>query len=427
MEIAVVGLNHTTAPVTVRECLAYSSEQARESLRKLCQVPDVEEALLLSTCNRTEVLASVRCLPAPVGGVKEFLAEDRGVPLKRFEPHLYIHTGEDAVRHVFRVASSLDSMVLGEPQILGQIKESYRLAAECGTTGCVLNRLMHKSFSVAKRVRRETGIGGHAVSVSYAAVELAKKIFDTLEGRKVLLVGAGEMAELAVEHLIRNHARDIRVANRTFERAVLLARRFSGAALKIEEIPDCLKAVDIIISSTGAPGYVITRDQVKAALKARKNRPLFFIDIALPRDIDPDINRLPNTYVYDLDDLAGVVDQNVAERKKESVRAEAIVDEGVIAFARWFRELDVVPAIVGLRSKADALCGAELAKTLAQLRHLSPEDKAAVERLASSLVNKLLHDPICFLKNGMGTGQRKRENVAVFSRVFGLGETEGEE
>ncbi|MFP4474341.1 MAG: glutamyl-tRNA reductase [Desulfatibacillaceae bacterium] len=424
MDIVLVGLNHRTAPVEMRECLAYSEDRTRASLEKLHGVEGVDEAVLVSTCNRTEVLAAVRDPDDAVSGIKRFLAEDNNLPVAELENHLYAHMGDEAVRHVFRVAASLDSMVLGEPQILGQIKDSYRTATETSSSGTVLNRLMHKSFSVAKRVRRETGIGGHAVSISYAAVELARKIFDALAGRKVLLIGAGEMAELAVEHLLRNHVSGIYVANRTFERGVDLAMRFGGRAVRFSEIPEYLKEVDIIISSTGAPGFVITRDDVKGVLRARKNRPLFFIDIALPRDVDPAANRLSNVYVYDIDDLNGVIDQNIRERRKEAIRAESIVDEGVVKFRKWFSELDVVPTIVSLKEKARAVREAETARTLRQLENLSEEDRAAIDRLTESIVNKLLHDPIQYLKDGGMDEHAKRSHLDAVRRIFGLEEPE---
>ncbi|MDX1709238.1 MAG: glutamyl-tRNA reductase, partial [Desulfobacterales bacterium] len=305
LDIVLLGINHKTASVEVRECIAFAEEETKSALHSLLGKSFIKEALLFSTCNRVEILLvtdnKIRAVDEPKG----FIAEFNKIPLEKFEDALYIHEGDDAVRHVFRVASSLDSMVVGEPQILGQVKEAYRTATEEKTSGVILNRLLHRTFFVAKRIRTETGIGDRAVSISYAAVELARKIFGVLADKTVMLIGAGEMAELAVEHLIRNRAVKVWVANRTFETGVELARHFNGQAIRFEEIPESLKTVDIIISSTGAPDYVIQRDQVKGVLRKRKNRPLFFIDIAVPRDIDPEINRLNNTYVYDIDDLKG--------------------------------------------------------------------------------------------------------------------------
>jgi glutamyl-tRNA reductase len=362
--------------------------------------------MLISTCNRVEVLLTTSNTINAVNSVKTYISEFKKIPISKFEDALYMHDGEEAVRHIFRVASSLDSMMVGEPQILGQIKEAYLTTILKKTSGVILNRLLHKTFFVAKRVRSETGIGDHAVSISYAAIELARKIFDNLEGKKVLLIGAGEMAELAVEHLIRNRTEEIFVANRTFERGVELANRFKGKAIRIEEIPDCLKVVDIIISSTGSPNFVIVRDQVKGVMRSRRNRPIFFIDIAVPRDIDPDINRLNNAYVYDIDDLKGVIEENIKDRNKESIKGERIVDEAVISFKRWFESLDVVPTIVALRNKIDSIATSEIDKTLRSLNHFSDDDRQAIHRMTNSLVNKILHDPTLFLKSDGCHGDR---------------------
>jgi glutamyl-tRNA reductase len=305
-------------------------------------------------------------------------------------------------------------MVIGEPQILGQIKEAYRTATQKKTSGVILNRLLHRTFFVAKRIRTETGIGDRAVSISYAAIELGRKIFGELEGKKVLLIGAGEMAELAVEHLTRNRVSEILVANRTFERGIELAKQFNGQAMRFEELIDCLEIVDIIISSTGSPDFVVTRDQVKAVIRRRRNRPLFFIDIAVPRDIDPAINRLGNAYVYDIDDLKGVIEENIEDRHREAVKADRIVDEAVIHreavkadrivdeavihFRQWYESLDVVPTIVAIRNKLEALAEAEVKKTL-QSSKISNEHTEALRRMAQALINKILHDPTHALKS----------------------------
>jgi len=354
-----------------------------------------------------------------VEAVKRFLSEFKQVPVTDFEKNLYIHTGDEAVRHVYRVASSLDSMMVGEPQILGQIKEAYHIATLNKTPGVILNRLLPRAFSVAKRIRTETGIGGNAVSISYAAIELGRKIFNTLEDKKVLLVGAGEMAELAVEHLKRNKAGDIFVANRTFERGVALAGRFNGNAIRFEEIPNYLQQVDVIISSTGAPGYVITRNQIKGIMNHRRNRPIFFIDIAVPRDIDPKINRLPNAYVYDIDDLKGIVEENLSERNKEAVKGERIVDEAVINFRQWYESLSITPTIVALRQKIDTIAKFEVNRTLKSLNHLSENDSKVINKMANAIVNKILHDPTLFLKNNGYQGD-KSVSLDITRRLFNL-------
>ena len=400
-DIVLVGINHKTASVELRECIAFSEEESVTAVQALLRQPDLNEVILFSTCNRVEVLFVTDDKNPAISATKKFIADFNKIPLEEFENALYVHEGDEAVRHVFRVASSLDSMVVGEPQILGQIKSAYRTATAINTSGVILNRLLHRTFFVAKRIRTETGIGDRAVSISFAAVELGRKIFGTLEGKTVLLIGAGEMAELAVEHLVRNKVGDIYVANRTFENAVALAKKFNGQALRFEEISACLKFIDIIISSTGATDFVITRDQVKGILRLRRSRPLFFIDIAVPRDIDPAVNRLSNSYVYDIDDLKDVVDENMEDRQQEAVKAERIVDEAVISFRHWHAGLEVVPTIIALRNKVTSIAQAEIKKTL-QSNNFSDSGVEALNKMTGALINKILHDPTIFLKkNGM--------------------------
>ena len=420
LDIILLGINHKTASVEVRECIAFSEDQTKKALHSLLGKSFIKEVLLFSTCNRVEILLVTDNKAQAVEETKGFIAEFNKIPLEKFEDALYIHHGDDAVRHVFRVASSLDSMVVGEPQILGQVKEAYRTAIDAKASGVILNRLLHRTFFVAKRIRTETGIGDRAVSISYAAVELARKIFGVLADKTILLIGAGEMAELAVEHLIRNKAVKVWVANRTFEKGVELARRFDGQAIGFDEIPESLKTVDIIISSTGAPDYVIQRDQVKGVLRKRKNRPLFFIDIAVPRDIDPEINRLNNTYVYDIDDLKGVIDENVEDRRKEAIKAERIVDESVIRFRQWYESLEVVPTIVALRNKMESIAALELKKTL-QSCMISEEDATALHKMADSMINKILHDPTRFLKHD-GMREDKSFYIDTVRKLFKLDE-----
>jgi glutamyl-tRNA reductase len=419
--IVAIGLNHKTAPVEVRERLAFSSEDTPKVLEAMRQDTCVDEIALFSTCNRVEFLLATKEAPKAVEAVKDFMAKFKNTPRHTFEQALYVYHGDEAVRHIFRVAASLDSMVVGEPQILGQIKESYLHACDYRTCGVVLNRLMHRSFSVAKRVRTETGIGDHAVSISYAAVELGRKIFGELEGKAVLLLGAGEMAELAVEHLANNRAQPIFVANRTFERGLELAERFRGTAIRFEEVRDYLKQVDIVISSTGAPGYILVRDDFKGLMRARRNRPLFFIDIAVPRDIDPEINRINNVYVYDIDDLKSAIQENIEERQQEAIRGDRIVDAAVIQFRRWFQGLDVVPTIVDLRNKMEAIRQKELKKTFGALRSASEEDRAAIDRLTAALVKKMLHDPTVFLKQGSQKDEQA-VHIDITRRLFSLDE-----
>jgi glutamyl-tRNA reductase len=418
-EIILIGLNHNTAPVEIRECLAFDGDETQIALKKLTAQPSITEALLISTCNRIEVLLAVKDKDQAVSTAKSFLAEFKKVSLGDFAESLYLFEGDEAVRHIFRVASSLDSMMVGEPQILGQIKEAYRCATTIKSASVILNRLLHKTFFVAKRVRTETGIGDHAVSISYAAIELGKKIFRTIENKEVLLIGAGEMAELAVEHLLRNRSGRITVANRTFEHGLKLARRFHGSAVRFEEIADVLNQVDIIISSTGSPNFVVKRDQIKPLMRKRRNRPLFFIDIAVPRDIDPDINRINNVYVYDIDDLKDVVDENIEDRNREAIKAERIIDEAVILFRQWLTSLEVVPTIVDLRKKSNELMQKELAKTINALSSLSDKDRQAIEKMANAVVNKILHAPTTFLKQNGCYGD-KAVSIDLTRKLFDL-------
>lgn len=416
--ILLTGINHQTAPVEVRERVSFSAQEAPAALDALMAAPSLLETILISTCNRTEILLTTDDPAAAHKAAIACLTQQKGVLPEQVAPYIYLHREEAAVRHIFRVASGLDSMVMGEPQILGQVKDAYRLAVERKTSGVILNRLIHKTFLVAKRVRSETGIGDSAVSVSYAAVELAKKIFGTLEDKSVLLIGAGEMAELAVEHLSGQRVKTIHVANRTLERAVELARRYQGRAVSFQEIPDMLGSVDIVVSSTGAPGFVVTREQVKQVMRGRRNNPIFFIDIAVPRDIDPDINRVENAYVYDIDDLKAVIDENLQHRRQEAVRAERIVDEAVLTFRAWYESLDVVPTIVALREKVSDMAHAEAGKTLgSSLKHLPSQDQDAIHKMTEAIVSKLLHDPTTFLKQ-IEEKKDKARYLDIVRRLF---------
>ena len=419
-EIVLIGINHKTAPVEVRECIAFTEDESASALQALSGLPSIKEALLFSTCNRVEVLVVAAKKAEAIDATKDYIAAANKIPRAEFEDALYIHEGDEAVRHIFRVASSLDSMVVGEPQILGQVKDAYRTATEVKASGVILNRLMHRTFFVAKRIRTETGIGDHAVSISYAAVELGRKIFGSLENKNVLLVGAGEMAELAVEHIIRNKAGQIYVANRTFENGVELARQFNGQPIRFEEITDSLERVDIIISSTGSPDYVINRDQVKGIIRKRRNRPIFFIDIAVPRDIDPQVNRLTNSYVYDIDDLQGVIDDNIEDRQREAIKGERIVDEAVILFREWYASLEVVPTIVALRNKLESIAEIEIKKTL-QSNKIPEASTGAIEKLAGALINKIMHDPTMFLKKDNMPGD-KSKHIDTVRKLFKLDE-----
>ena len=313
----------------------------------------------------------------------------------------------------------MDSLIIGEPQILGQVKEAYRIAVNHKSSSVILNKLMHRTFSLAKKIRTETEISGSAVSVSFAAVELAKKIFGDLEGKNVLLIGAGEMAELAATYLLNNRVANIMVANRTFHRAVEIANQFHGETISFEEIGDQLLHVDIVITSTASPEPLLFSNQVKIAMKGRKNQPLFFIDIAVPRDIDPQINEIENAFVYTIDDLKGIIELNLSKRKDEAVKAERMVDEEVIKFSEWLKTLDVVPTIVALKEKLKTIRQIELKKTLSNLGDLTPEQKKNVEKLALSITKKVLNDPIIFLKSKENRSSRNLY-LDIARRLFNL-------
>jgi glutamyl-tRNA reductase len=419
-EIILLGLNHKTAPVEIRERLSFSKDEASLILDALKGSASVNEVVIFSTCNRVEVLMTSDNKADAVETAQKYIAEFKKVSVSEFLDSVYVYEGDEAVRHIFRVASSLDSMMVGEPQILGQIKEAYLNATSRKTSGVILNRLLHRTFFTAKRIRTETRIGDNAVSISYAAVELAKKIFGELEGKKVMLIGAGEMAELAVEHLKKNRVKEIFVANRTFKNGVELAGKFGGNPIKFEEISGFLLTVDIIISSTGSPDMIIKKDQVKQIMPGRKNRPLFFIDIAVPRDVDPDINRLNNAYVYDIDDLNGVIDENIEDRNKEAIKGERIIDEAVISFRKWYDGLDVVPTIVELRNKIDSMVTAEIQKTM-QSMNLMERDRESLERMKNALVNKIMHHPTLLLKRD-GCHGSNSVYIDITRKLFNLDE-----
>jgi glutamyl-tRNA reductase len=421
MDIIVVGLNHKTAPVHIRERVAFPEKSIHEPLRALHAAPGVRETMILSTCNRVEIAAVVDGREQGAAAVRAFVARHHDVPEAELAPHLYLHAGADAVRHLFRVASSLDSLVVGEPQILGQVKDAYQFAREAGAVGAVLDRLLKKALSVAKLVRTETEISRSAVSVSFAAVELAKKIFGDIEGRAAMIVGAGEMAELAVKHLVSSGVRDVFVVNRTFEKAVELAREFGGSAVKFEELFDQMVLSDIVISSTGAPHFIIKGDDVKRVMTRRKHRPMFFIDIAVPRDIEPAVNDVDNAYLYNVDDLQSVVDGNIKERRKEAEKAETLVDAEVGTFEKWIASLQVVPTIVELRQSVDAMRAAELEKSLGKLGHLEQKDRDQIAQLTQSLVNKILHSPLTVLKESSQTPEAG-VYLEVTRKLFNLAE-----
>lgn len=398
MNFLVIGLSYKTAPVELRERLSFTSGDPGTALRAMTALPGVTEGMILSTCNRVEVYAA--CQDPAVGCVllQRFLAEHHQLDEAQLKPHLYIHSGRDAIRHLFRVASSLDSMILGEPQVLGQLKEAYTQAESSCTAGPVFNRLLPRAFAAAKRVRNETAIAQHAVSVSYAAVELARKIFGDLAGKTVMIVGAGKMCELAARHLTGQKIGEVLVTNRTLSRAEALAEQFGGRPIPFAEFPQFLHQADIVLTSTAAGGVLLTRAQLELIIRQRKNRPMFLIDIAVPRNIDPEANHIDNVYLYDIDDLNGVIETNLRERRKAAKKAEDIIDQEIIRFYSWLRSLEATPMIVALRLQAEDIRLQETAKTLGSLQHLEAADRRAIEALTRSIINKMLHPPVTALK-----------------------------
>ena len=431
MDLILVGLNHKTAPIEIRECLAFSPEKLEEACRQVQKLHLLKETMILSTCNRVEIYALAQD-PAPaVWELKRFLSAFHQYPLEKFEQSLYSPVGEEAVKHIFRVASSLDSMVVGETQILGQLKDAYETATGNKTAGPILNRLLPLAFHVAKRVRTETKIGNRAVSVSSVAVELARKIFETLERKTALLIGAGEMIELATQHLVADGVGKVLVTNRTQERAVALAQKFGGEAVPFEQREKGLLRADIVISATDSPDFILGYGQVARVMKERKQTPLFLIDIADPRDVEPRVNDLENVYLYNIDHLQKVADENIRDREKEARIAEGIVEGEVAEFVRWYRSLALTPTIVALRQKFEGIREKELEKTLAHLPNLSEKERKFVEGLTAAIVNKILHSPLSQLKS-VTDSARSDSYLDALQALFQLsveeeGPTPGEE
>ncbi len=423
MKFQLIGVNHKTAPVEVRERLAIPELRLPDALRSLAAFPGVDEGLILSTCNRVEVLAQSRNGAVDLRG---FLRDYFQLNPSDYESYLYEYREGDAVRHVFRVASSLDSMVVGEPQILGQVKEAYATARAVGAVHSQLDLLLTRAFAVAKRVRTETAVGSSAVSVASVAVELAKKIFGSLLGKHVYLVGAGKMSELAARHLMAHGAESVFVANRTYDRARQLAARFKGQAILFEQLYDTCDRADIVITSTGAPHAIFRREHGELFLARRKNRPMFFIDIAVPRDVDPEMNRLDGIFVYDIDDLQQAVASHVADRQKEAERAEAIVSSEVDRFRARLQTLDVAPTIVSLQDHLETIRQAEIDRVRGRLGTLSPEQELAIETLTRGIVSKIMHTPISTLKTAVQESEATTV-VDIIRRLFNLQDRSGSE
>jgi glutamyl-tRNA reductase len=419
MQLALIGVSHKTAPVEVRERLAFPSEQMQAALTRLLEKTKAAEAMILSTCNRVEIVAE----GPDAQLVRDFICEYHQIPPDAISEHLYSYNNAEAIRHLFRVTASLDSMMVGEPQILGQVKEAYRLATDAGTIGSNLSPLLDRAFAVAKRVRSETGISQSAVSVSYAAVELARKIFGDLAGKTVMIIGASKMGELAAKHLKRNGVASVLVTNRTFERAVEVAKVFEGAAIPFEHFTDHIDRADIEISSTGAPHFVITKPMAEQIIRNRRNKPVFFIDIAVPRDIDPSVNSIDNVFLYDIDDLQQVIDANMKERMKEAGRAEEIVDGEVRSFCIRMQARDVAPTIVLLRDTWEKVRRDEIERHRRLLKDLPADQQsaalAAIDQVTQALMNKVLHHPVAVLKE-MSSDPQGEEVIKLLRKIFNI-------
>jgi glutamyl-tRNA reductase len=397
-EIVAVGINHKTAPVELREKLSFTDSQLARSLACCKECPDIDEAVILTTCNRTEIYATGRDSASCLERLMAMLEEIKGIKTVDVRPNLYIFKQETAVDHLFKVAAGLDSMILGETQILGQVKDACAKANAAGCVNSVFHALFRQAVTSAKRVQTETAINQNAASVSYAAVELAKKIFRRLDDRTVLIIGAGKMSELTLRHLYDQGVKRVVVVNRTKSRADKLAACFGGLSEDYEKRHEWLVKADIVISSTGAPHFVLGREEIASVMRARRGKPIFLIDIAVPRDIDPDVNNLENVYLYDIDDLQAVVSANLKEREQEAVKAQAILNEEIDAFQAWFKTREVVPLIAALRRKADDIRQAELNHSLQKLSGLTDKEKKYVDNLTKAIVNRILREPVLRIK-----------------------------
>ncbi|MEF2968004.1 glutamyl-tRNA reductase [Paenibacillus sp. M1] len=421
MHIAVVGLNYRTAPVEVRERFSFAEKDMPQALEELKRTKSVLEGVIIATCNRTEIYVVVDRLHMCGYFIRNFMEKWFGIPREEFTKHLYMYEDDQAIRHLFRVACGLDSMVLGETQILGQVRSAFLLSQSEKGTGKWFNMLFKQAITLGKRAHTETAIGESAVSISYAAVELGKRIFGSFSGKKVLILGAGKMSELTAKHLSDAGAEEVYVANRTFARAQELASKFNGTPCSMQEAMQRLKDVDILISSTGAEGYVVTSSQVAQSMKGRENRPLFMIDIAVPRDIDPAIGELDDVFLYDIDDLEGIVESNLEMRRGEAVKIEAMIEEEIAAFGTWVQTLGVKPVIRALQEKSSAIYENTLESMFNKLPELDDHQRKVIRRLTKSIVNQMMHDPINRIKELAGE-DKGAEALDWFTQIFALEE-----
>lgn len=418
MKIHITGLSHKTAPVEVRERLAFAEQNLPHALAALCERPGVREGMILSTCNRVEIAVATEENADPDLYLGDFLADSREVDRAWVKPFLYRLDEKEAIRHLFRVAASLDSMIVGEPQILGQLKSAYAVAKAHGTVSGFLELVCTRAFNVAKRIRTETDIGESAVSVSYAAVELAREIFGSLNGRKVLVAGAGKMSESAIRHLRHAGVADLLVTNRTIERAEQIAREFSGVVVRYEQFVSRLPEVDIVVASSGAPHFILTRDQMRKVMAARRNRPMFLIDIAVPRNIEPTVNEVDGVFLYDIDDLQKTVDQNLRGRLDVAVEAERIIEEEVERMLLRLKTREVAPTIIQVQEQLEQWRIAEFDKVRGRLGELSPSQQEAIDALTRGLINKVAHGPISELRKSASQGEG--DVLLMVRRLFRL-------
>ena len=419
MPVIAVGLSHKTAPVTIRDRFAFEETEWPPALRELVEQGRIEEGYVLSTCNRSEIYAFVEEEAQGYAVIHRFLSQQGSMSSEEMDPYLYQLYDGKAVEHLFRVAAGLDSMVVGEQQILGQVRDAFEIARSEHLTGPVLNRLLQTAVEVGKRARTETGISEGAVSVSFAAVELAKKIFGGLEGRSAMLIGAGETGELTAKHIVDHGIHRLWVANRTYERAVQLAERFGGSAVPFDQLFSEMVEVDVVISSTAAPGYVVHRDRLDRVMRERRNRPMFLIDIAVPRDIDPTIKDLYNVFLYDIDDLQAMVAANIQQREREARKAEQIVGEAAALFDAWVRSLDVMPILIALRKRFDELREAEFGRVANKFDGMTEKDRQLVEGMMKRYANKLLHGFMSHVK-ACGGSENGAVCLAAIQCLFGL-------
>jgi len=421
MHILAVGINYKTAPVEIREKLSFNEAELAEAMKALKNKKSILENIIISTCNRTEIYAVGDQLHTSRYYIKEFLSEWFNIDKEEFSKYLFIYEGDGAVEHLFSVTCGLNSMILGETQILGQVRSSYLLGQKEDTIGTVFNHLFKQALTLAKKAHSETEINTNAVSVSYAAVELAKKIFGGLNGKNVLILGAGKMGELAIQNLHSNGADSITVINRTFQKAVDLAERFNGTAKQLQELQCALVDTDILITSTGAKDLLVTKEMMSFINKLRKGRPIFMVDIAVPRDLDPTLAELENVFLYDIDDLEGIVQANIEERKKAAEKIEMMIESEIVDFNQWINLLGVVPVISSLREKSLSIQKETMESIERKLPHLSERDKKVLNKHTKSIINQLLKDPILYAKE-LADEPNAKEQLNNFVKIFHLEE-----